>query len=97
MKLTAELAGGLHLLFANKKQLALDLAPAPNGKVLLRAVIAELKAAHLKEHAELFALGDSVRPGILVLLNEVDWELEGSLDAELKEGCVCGGSLLWAV
>ena len=86
MRLKAELAGGLHLLFDNKKQLELELTPAADGRVLLRAVIAELAAKHIKEHAELFALGDSVRPGILVLLNEVDWELEGMLDAELKEG-----------
>ena len=88
MRVTAELAGGLHLLFANQKELALELAPGADGKVLLRAVIAELRAAHLKEHAELFSQGESVRPGILVLLNEVDWELVGTLDAELKEGCV---------
>ena len=88
MKLSIELAGGLHLLFANKKALALDLAPAADGAVRVRAVIAELRARHLAEHAELFAAGDSVRPGILVLVNEVDWELEGTLEAELKEGCV---------
>jgi ubiquitin related modifier 1 len=88
MRVTAELAGGLHLLFSNQKELALELAPGADGRVLLRAVIAELRAAHLKEHAELFAQGEGVRPGILVLLNEVDWELVGALDAELKAGCV---------
>jgi ubiquitin related modifier 1 len=88
MKLTAELAGGLHLLFANQKKLDLDLIPNADGRVLLRAVIAELRDKHVKDHPELFVSGDSVRPGILVLLNEVDWELEGSLDAELKDGDV---------
>jgi len=32
------------------------------------------------------ALG--VRPGILVLINDVDWELEGRLDCELRDGDV---------
>jgi len=36
------------------------------------------------ERPELFASGDSVRPGILVLINDADWELEGQLDYELQ-------------
>ena len=32
--------------------------------------------------------GESVRPGILVLINDTDWELEGGLDAECKAGDV---------
>ena len=30
--------------------------------------------------------GDTVRPGILVLINDADWELEGQLDAVLAQG-----------
>ena len=30
--------------------------------------------------------GDSVRPGVLVLVNETDWELTGGVDTELSEG-----------
>ena len=29
-----------------------------------------------------------VRPGVLVLINDCDWELEGGLDAELADGDV---------
>jgi ubiquitin related modifier 1 len=32
--------------------------------------------------------GGRRRPGILVLLNDVDWELEGRLEALLHEGDV---------
>jgi len=38
-----------------------------------------------KRRPELFAQGDSVRPGILVLVNDSDWELEGELEYELKD------------
>ncbi len=31
-------------------------------------------------------LADTRRPGILVLINDADWELEGELDYELKDG-----------
>jgi len=40
----------------------------------------------LKERPELFIEGGTVRPGILVLVNDTDWELEGEGDYELKEG-----------
>lgn len=39
-----------------------------------------------KSRLELFSLGESVRPGILVLINSVDWELEDELDCLLNEG-----------
>ena len=38
------------------------------------------------ERPELFMKGGTVRPGILVLINEVDWELSGMGESELSEG-----------
>ncbi len=38
----------------------------------------------LKERPELFIQGDTVRPGILVLVNDADWELLGELDYEIE-------------
>ena len=38
------------------------------------------------ERPELFMKGETVRPGILVLINEVDWELSGMGESELSEG-----------
>lgn len=35
---------------------------------------------------ELFVLDGTVRPGILVLINDADWELEGEGACELHEG-----------
>ncbi|BGP23166.1 Ubiquitin-related modifier 1 [Rhodotorula toruloides] len=37
------------------------------------------------ERPELFSQGDTVRPGILVLINSTDWELEGELDYVLQD------------
>uniref|UniRef100_A0A3Q2CVT6 Ubiquitin-related modifier 1 n=1 Tax=Cyprinodon variegatus TaxID=28743 RepID=A0A3Q2CVT6_CYPVA len=39
----------------------------------------------LKERPELFVQGDTVRPGILVLINDADWELMGELDYQLED------------
>ncbi|KAK3079202.1 Ubiquitin- modifier 1 [Coniosporium uncinatum] len=38
------------------------------------------------DRKELFVMEDSVRPGILVLINDADWELEGEDKYELKTG-----------
>ncbi|GAA5947325.1 hypothetical protein JCM3775_005365 [Rhodotorula graminis] len=39
-----------------------------------------------RSRPELFSQGDTVRPGILVLVNSTDWELEGELDYVLQDG-----------
>jgi ubiquitin related modifier 1 len=39
----------------------------------------------LRERLELFMQGGSVRPGILVLVNDTDWELLGELEYEIQE------------
>ncbi|KAF8843531.1 ubiquitin-like modifier 1 [Paxillus ammoniavirescens] len=40
-------------------------------------LIHHLRDHVLKERSELFMEGNTVRPGILVLINDTDWELEG--------------------
>jgi len=82
---TIELSGGLELLFGNVKRFPVSLS---GERASLRAVVAHARDALLVERAELFAAGDGVRAGILVLINDVDWELEGTLDAEVREGDV---------
>jgi len=83
--LTVELSGGLELLFDGRKSFAVSL---PGESAPMRALVAHVRDALLVERAELFCAGDSVRPGILVLINEVDWELEGAIDADVREGDV---------
>ncbi len=65
-------------------------AAAPDVRALLAAL-----APRLTQRRELFLLdtpgapgATTVRPGILVLVNDADWELEGGLDAQLGEGDV---------
>ena len=40
----------------------------------------------IKERVEQFAQDDTVRPGILVLVNDCDWELLDGLEYVVKEG-----------
>ncbi|EIW65940.1 hypothetical protein TREMEDRAFT_35753, partial [Tremella mesenterica DSM 1558] len=83
--------GGLHLLFSQKPKHTIhipcqipqsDLPEAPDMRYLVRW----LKENLLSERPEMFGEGDSVRPGILVLINDADWELEGELEYLLKDG-----------
>uniref|UniRef100_A0A8D2LUC2 Ubiquitin-related modifier 1 n=1 Tax=Varanus komodoensis TaxID=61221 RepID=A0A8D2LUC2_VARKO len=51
----------------------------------VRHLLVWIKENLLKERPELFVQGDSVRPGILVLINDADWELLGELDYQLQD------------
>ncbi|XP_049513912.1 ubiquitin-related modifier 1 homolog [Dermacentor silvarum] len=81
--LRVEFGGGAELLFGNqtKHDVALD---GGRDKCTLSDLIMWLKANLLKGKEELFVQGNTVRPGILVLVNETDWELQGGLDYEVK-------------
>jgi ubiquitin related modifier 1 len=81
-----EFAGGAELLFDNQRKLTITLPGEENEKWTIARLIAFLRQHHLKERPELFVQGQSVRPGILVLVNETDWELLGELNYEIKSG-----------
>ncbi|KAK4811662.1 hypothetical protein QYF61_024734 [Mycteria americana] len=51
----------------------------------IRSLLKWIKQNLLKERPELFMQGESVRPGILVLINDADWELMGELDYKLQD------------
>ncbi|XP_017600911.1 PREDICTED: ubiquitin-related modifier 1 [Corvus brachyrhynchos] len=76
--------GGAELLFdgVKKHQVTLPCQPEPWD---IRNLLKWIKHNLLKERPELFMQGESVRPGILVLINEADWELMGELDYKLQD------------
>ncbi|XP_073244588.1 ubiquitin-related modifier 1-like isoform X1 [Porites lutea] len=76
--------GGAELLFNKAKEHEV-LLPKDENPWNIRRLLIWIKDNLLKERPELFLQGDSVRPGILVLINETDWELLGELDYELQE------------
>uniref|UniRef100_A0A8B9EJL1 Ubiquitin-related modifier 1 n=1 Tax=Anser cygnoides TaxID=8845 RepID=A0A8B9EJL1_ANSCY len=76
--------GGAELLFdgVKKHQVTLPSQPEPWD---IRNLLKWIKMNLLKERPELFMQGESVRPGILVLINDADWELMGELDYKLQD------------
>ncbi|KAF2148189.1 ubiquitin related modifier 1 [Myriangium duriaei CBS 260.36] len=82
-----EFTGGLETLFSNRKNLTLDLpsTSAEGSPFTVGDLIRLLETEHVQqEKKDLFILDGTVRPGILVLINDADWELEGEAEYELK-------------
>jgi len=62
-------------------------ACAPSDSIATMASLIEvLTRDYLCERPELFVDGDTIRPGILCLINDADWELEGQLEYALEPG-----------
>ncbi|KAL1675634.1 ubiquitin-related modifier 1 [Schizophyllum commune] len=87
-----EFSGGLELLFGNVRRHRVTLpatkpdsdasstptdASSSSSPADVEFLIDYLAKNLLKERVELFVENGSVRPGILVLINNTDWELEG--------------------
>ncbi|EEF50446.1 ubiquitin-related modifier 1 homolog 2 [Ricinus communis] len=86
MQLTLEFGGGLELLCDSVKIHNINVDPK-NGadKLTMKDLLAWVRNNLIKERPEMFMKGDSVRPGVLVLVNDCDWELSGQLDTTLEE------------
>ncbi|KQK17225.1 ubiquitin-related modifier 1 homolog [Brachypodium distachyon] len=90
MHLTLEFGGGLELLLEKSTKVhKVDCQPtmdgSEGGKATMKGLLSWVKSNLIKERPEMFIKGDSVRPGVLVLINDCDWELCGGLDAELED------------
>ncbi|XP_078041704.1 ubiquitin-related modifier 1 isoform X1 [Augochlora pura] len=75
--------GGAELLFDNKKKYDVNL---PGNEWTIQSLLFWIKDNLLRERPELFLQGDTVRPGILVLVNDTDWELLGEGNYKLCPG-----------
>ncbi|PVD22348.1 hypothetical protein C0Q70_18158 [Pomacea canaliculata] len=71
--ITLEFSGGAELLFNNVKKHDVELQDTQ--KWTISNLLIWIKENLLKERPELFIQGATVRPGILVLVNDTDWEL----------------------
>ncbi|EHY56695.1 Ubiquitin- modifier 1 [Exophiala dermatitidis] len=84
---TVEFTGGLEMLFDNVAKHELTLSKtADDGKPPTVGYLVKYICDNLMKDSrkELFVLDDAVRPGILVLINDSDWELEGEDKYELQ-------------
>ncbi|KAK1354878.1 Ubiquitin-related modifier 1-like [Heracleum sosnowskyi] len=88
MQLTLEFGGGLELLCNSVKIHSVDVdhkVGEEKVQLTMKDLLAWVRKNLIKERPEMFMKGDSVRPGVLVLVNDCDWELSGQLDTILEE------------
>lgn len=69
-------------MFEGQKRLDLDIQ---NEDISMEWLIDYLKKNHLKDKEEMFVQGNSVRPGIIVLINDTDWELLETINYKVQE------------
>ncbi|KAI1351791.1 Urm1-domain-containing protein [Xylaria sp. FL0043] len=87
--ITVEFTGGLEMLFSDQRRHVLSVPALDKSS---RPVTVAYLIEYLCEHTmrdtrkELFVLDDHLRPGILVLINDADWELEGEEAYEIQNG-----------
>ncbi|EHH23773.1 hypothetical protein EGK_07314 [Macaca mulatta] len=82
LSVEVEFGGGAELLFDGIKKHQVTL-PGQEEPWDIRNLLVWIKKNLLKERPELFIQGDSVRPGILVLINDADWELLVSTSGDI--------------
>lgn len=76
IQIKVEFAGGTELLFDKQKTINMNLCPS-TGVWTIERLIGHLKDNYIKERVELFCSGVKIRPGILILINDVDYEILG--------------------
>ncbi|CAN8318705.1 unnamed protein product [Cochlearia groenlandica] len=87
MQLTLEFGGGLELLCDSVKihKVNVDLPNGEEDDLTMKHLLSWVRTNLIKERPEMFMKGDTVRPGVLVLVNDCDWELSGQLDTTIED------------
>ncbi|PNY24973.1 Ubiquitin-related modifier 1 [Tolypocladium capitatum] len=89
LTIAVEFSGGLEMLFSDQRRHSLALpAVDKDGRASNIGFLIDHLCQHVMRDTrrELFVLGGHLRPGILVLINDADWELEGEEEYELRPG-----------
>ena len=81
LHITLNFGGGAELLVGGKKNQDISLPEGSTMGSLLEWMIG--KDGVVKERPELLVLNGDIRPGILVLINDTDWELCDTRDYKL--------------
>ena len=87
MKVKVEFLGGLDTIVDKKRSVDLTLGPEVTTMKDLLNYISDNLITRQSDRS-VFLVDGSVRPGIITLINDADWELEGKLDYVLEEGDV---------
>ncbi|KAK1770598.1 ubiquitin-related modifier 1 [Phialemonium atrogriseum] len=89
LSVVVEFSGGLEMLFSDQRRHSLSIpATDKDGRPSNVSFLIDYLCKNVMKDArkELFILNDHIRPGILVLINDADWELEGEEAYEIQNG-----------
>lgn len=87
LPVTVEFSGGLEMLFSDQRRHKLAIpAHDKDGKPVTIAYLIDFLCQYVMKdnRTDLFILDKHIRPGILVLINDADWELEGEESYEIQ-------------
>lgn len=87
IKLKVEFLGGLDIISNKVREHKLTL-PMEEGEATMKNAIDQICKDIIADPKDIsvFIENDTVRPGILVLINDTDWELEGSEEYVVENG-----------
>ncbi|KAI6251452.1 Ubiquitin-related modifier 1 [Erysiphe necator] len=91
LNIDVEFTGGLEMLFGDERTHKLSLPKYTDCTGGAMAITVGWLIGYLSDHLmtdsrkEMFLLDGHVRPGILVLINDADWELCGEAAYELQQ------------
>ena len=72
------------MYFHNERELQIDLSPPAGSEYTMTNLIEKLRVGYMSDKEEMFVQNGTVRPGIIVLINDTDWELEGTTDYAIQ-------------
>ncbi|KAJ1965425.1 Ubiquitin- modifier 1 [Dipsacomyces acuminosporus] len=87
LNIKVEFNGGMELLMRNKaKSTAVSLPLETNGEpTTIKELILYIRDNIVEDKPQLFSTDDTVRPGVLVMINDSDWEVEGDINYKLQD------------
>ncbi|CCE65423.1 hypothetical protein TPHA_0L00670 [Tetrapisispora phaffii CBS 4417] len=90
VKVKVEFLGGLDVIVGKERIHKVEVTRDDGNAVNVGDLIDYIVAKMIKEKndVEVFIDNGSIRPGILTLINDTDWELEGEKEYELDDGDV---------
>ncbi|SCU91305.1 LAMI_0E05380g1_1 [Lachancea mirantina] len=90
VKVKVEFLGGLDVIFDKERTHKVTVAADAGSDVTMGDLIDYIVDNMIKNSNDrcVFIENDNIRPGILTLINDTDWELEGEKEYVLEDGDV---------
>ncbi|AGO11760.1 AaceriADL014Wp [[Ashbya] aceris (nom. inval.)] len=87
VQVQVEFLGGLDVIFDKQRKHQVSVEGA-NGSVTVGDLIDYIVSNMIQNQKDVpvFLEDNTIRPGILTLINDTDWELEGEKDHVLEDG-----------